>query len=71
MAIVVGPWVLLLVSILSLLAVLSWSVRAYAVLGIVTGYFVLLPLLYATLERLVGQNRTAVSRPDQSGRWLT
>jgi hypothetical protein len=51
------------VSILSLLAVLSWSVRAYAVLGIVTGYFVLLPLLYATLERLVGQNRTAVSRP--------
>lgn len=63
MAIVVGPWVLLLVSILSLLAVLSWSVRAYAVLGIVTGYFVLLPLLYATLERLVGQNRTEASRP--------
>lgn len=73
LAIVVGPWVLLLVAILSLLAVLSWSVRAYAVLGIVTGYFVLLPLLYATLERLVGQNRTAVSRPGppQSGRGWT
>lgn len=59
-AVVVGPWALLLVAILSLLAVLSWSVQAYLVLAIVAAYFLLLPALYSLAEATVGHNRTAV-----------